>query len=119
MVKFTDGPAAGVTLMLKRAPVLLRVVHSPSGEWDALDQLTDIPAANETITVYRRDGDALPVHLNFGGGKRGRASGFYQMATYRVMPAQPEAEHTRTNTAWQKWASETVWDQQPDEVSAP
>ena len=38
MTTFQDGPAKGMTLMLKRTPVYLRVVCS-LGKVDALDQL--------------------------------------------------------------------------------
>lgn len=44
MITFRDGPAAGQVLQLRRVPVLLRVVCSSRGNWDALDQLAELAA---------------------------------------------------------------------------
>ena len=102
MVKFLDGPAAGVTLSLHRAPVLLRVVRSRNGNWDALDQLDDEPKPSETIHVYRLASEVTNIHLCIRGkGKRG--SGWYAMAEYRELPEQPGDEHTRSTEAWRAW----------------
>lgn len=58
MTRFEDGPAAGVNLSLRRAPMFLRVVqNNQTGEWDALDQLDDTPEKNETIFVYKVHGE--------------------------------------------------------------
>jgi len=43
MTRFLDGPAQGETLMLRRAPILLRVTRDPMGNFDGLDQLDDRP----------------------------------------------------------------------------
>jgi len=56
MTRFLDGPAEGVTLMLRRAPIYLRVVHRGT-EWDALDALDDRPTPDETIYVYVLHGE--------------------------------------------------------------
>ena len=107
MLTFLDGPAAGVKLMLHRAPVFLRVVRSPGGDWDALDQLTDEPAPDETITVYRRrdDLDRSRIHLLCGRGRNGsNATGWYWMASYSVLPDQPADADVRTTARWRKWA---------------
>lgn len=100
MIRLLDGPAAGQTLMLKRAPRFLRVVRGPSGKWDALDQLDDTPNDDETITVYARGAEKPGVvHLNMGrlGG------GFYVLAYYRHHPAQPAEWQMRETSAWQAW----------------
>ena len=49
MTRFLDGPAAGVLLALRRAPLYLRVVYHAKREepWDALDQLADVPGEHE------------------------------------------------------------------------
>src|SRR5262245_61519854 len=62
MVRFLDGPAAGVDLLLLRAPLFLRVTRR-SLEWDALDQFDDLPGADEEIIVYRRDGPPGWLHI--------------------------------------------------------
>jgi len=41
MVVFMEGPADGQRLMLRRIPIMLRVVQNRSGEWDALNELDD------------------------------------------------------------------------------
>jgi hypothetical protein len=105
MVRFEDGPAAGKVLALRRAPAFLRAVCNPDGEWDALDQLDDVPAAEERIVVYaiaRNDG---MMHLRMSG-KAKRASGWYAVATYRLCPTQPAEETMRSTEAWRKWCQE-------------
>lgn len=108
MVSFLDGPASGETLMLRRVPMLLRVVQSRDGEWDALDQLDDVPKATETIHVYRRRDDLGVgwMHLCARGRSRA-ASGRYYNCSYSVVPNQPSDEQVRTTEAWQAWA--TAW----------
>lgn len=58
MISFQGGPAEGKAegLLLRRAPRFLRVVRGGDGDWDALDQLGDAPAAGETIYAYERVG---------------------------------------------------------------
>jgi hypothetical protein len=36
MTKFTNGPAAGTVLSLRRSPLFLRAVQDAEGKWDAL-----------------------------------------------------------------------------------
>lgn len=102
MVTFHDGPAAGVQLQLRRLPKYLRVTTEGPGKWDALDQLEDTPRRGERIIVYTRCDD-LPIskyHLYCG---RKGGSGWYYMATYKVLPDQPPDADMRTNEAWQRW----------------
>ena len=55
MTRFLDGPAAGNALMLRRAPLFLRVtIDAAGGKVDALDQLDDDPQDGETVHVYRQ-----------------------------------------------------------------
>lgn len=107
MISFLDGPAAGESLALHRAPKLLRVVRTRKGEWDALDQLDDEPKPSEQIFVYRRRDD-LPIsrlHLLCGRG-RNSGSGWYWTASYSVLEVQPGEHDTRTTAAWQAWATQ-------------
>jgi hypothetical protein len=103
MVRFEDGPAAGQTLALHRAPTYLRAVRGAKG-WDALDQLDDTPAADELIVVYRLAEKPSQYHLLCGRGKRGNASGWYWNAVYRVVSPQPDDAVLRSNEEWQRWA---------------
>jgi hypothetical protein len=97
---FADGPAAGVRLVLGRAPWLLRVVRSAAGEWDALDQLGDTPRPGETISVYYRASDVLRYHVLMV--KRSQ-SGWRESADYKLLSEQPPESVVRDTAAWQKW----------------
>lgn len=103
MTKFLDGPAEGVVLPLRRAPVMLRAVRSRNGTWDALDQPEDEPRTGETIFVYRLTAEPTYLHLSCSGKGGKRASGFYAMAEYRLLPEQPAEQETRTTAAWATW----------------
>lgn len=110
MIHFLDGPAAGVKLMLKRAPVLLRVTHHVmSGKWDALDQLDDQPDPDERIYVYRVAGPVSHCHIRCA---EPAPSGWFVMGEYRVLPDQPEDRHTRATEDWRAWC--TAWQTQLD-----
>lgn len=109
MIEFLDGPAAGQSLPLRRAPKLLRVVRSRSGEWDALDQLEDEPKLSEQIFVYRRRDD-LPIsryHL-LCGRRAKRATGWYWRASYSVIDPQPGEHDIRVTAAWRAWAEQQI-----------
>lgn len=98
MTKFENGPAAGVTLMLRRAPVFLRVTQR-GGKFDALDQLDDRPHEREKLTAYalkERPGWAS-IRASNGGG------GFFPVATYEVIEAAPDDATMRDETAWRAW----------------
>jgi hypothetical protein len=115
VIRFLDGPAAGVSLMLRRAPVVLRVVsRPPRGKddtvahglaWDALDQLDDLPEPRETVHVYRRQRDPTWFHLCIRG-KGKRAAGFYAVADYRLYWRQPDGTITRDTAAWRAWCED-------------
>jgi hypothetical protein len=101
--KFIDGPAAEVSLSLRRSPTLLRVVRAADGAWDALDQIIDAPEPSETVYVYRRVTEPVMYHFS-GRDKQGRRTGgFRSTADYRFLPDQPLADDVRTNAAWQAW----------------
>lgn len=99
MTTFEDGPARGHTLMLKRTPIFLRVV-ALNGKWDALDQPADSPDAAETIFAYKLHEHKGSCHINAGRGR----SGFYPIATYRLVPEQPTDATMREQ--WTPWCDE-------------
>ncbi len=101
MTKFLDGPAAGVILALRRAPIFLRVVRSPTG-WDALDQRDDEPAADEAIFAYRLQGESQSIHIH--GSK---VSGWYEAGNYRVLADQPPEPAMRSKERWHEWTYAT------------
>lgn len=103
MSKFLDGPAAGQHLALRRAPVMLRVVQGPGGKWDALDQLDDEPAADETIHLYRMVPDTLTTMHLCVRGKGRAASDFYAMGDYRYVEPQPDEATLRDRGRWVEW----------------
>ena len=65
MLKFLDGPAQGILLQARTAPLLLRVVNrnDPPYEWDCLDYPKDTAEEGETIHVYVRTGTFSSVHV--------------------------------------------------------
>lgn len=99
MITLLDGPAAGVKLTLRRAPVMLRVVES-RGSWDALDQLDDEPRRGEKVHVYLQVGQTTSVHIC---ARNRAASGWFTIASYRHFPDQPGDAHTMTRQAWSDW----------------
>lgn len=107
MTRFQDGSAHGTVLMLKRAPLFLRVVTDSKGKIDALDQITDTPADNETIEVYRREGQsgACFIDRTENGRRVGEA---FTNATYRYLPNQPADDQVRSTEAWQSWVKQQL-----------
>jgi len=103
MIHFTNGPAANQTLVLKRAPIFLRVTIDPKNQIDALDQLTDEPRPDEKLYAYRRQQKPLLAHIKMTPKKR---SGFYLVANYELEPVQPSDQTMRDTTAWQQWCQE-------------
>ena len=104
MTRFLDGPAARVSLMIRRAPPFLRVVESHrKGEWDALDQVDDEPRPKETIYAYRRTKKPGVCHIK---ATRRSASGWYPMADYSFVAEQPADEVMRSRETWRAWCVE-------------
>lgn len=101
-VAFKGGPAEGVCLELRRTPVMLRVVQSAAGKWDALDELADEPRRGESVHIYRREGEPSFGFIDFrrNGRREGRRCAF---ASYVYWPDQPGDAHTRDNEAWRAW----------------
>lgn len=112
MAQFLDGPAAGVSLLLNRAPYFLRAVVDSKGNWDALDQGDDLPKPDETIYVYRiLVATASRFHL-CSRGRGGVPSGWYTEGQYKLVELQPSQEILRRDfDAWrQEHFSEYVAD---------
>ena len=108
MIKFEGGPATGVVLRLRRAPIFLRVVIAKDASVDALDQIDEEASEGETIFVYRRQGEPRQAHLCFRGKKDRHKSGWYLMATYVFEEAnQPDDEAIlQDREKWQAYAKE-------------
>jgi hypothetical protein len=103
MTKFINGPADGVTLMLRRASLLLRVVYSDTkDEFDALDWITDSPQWHEGVYVYRRIGEPMVMMIDYCD-RRGRHGQRVASAEYEFLPAQPAEQYLRRPDAWQSW----------------
>lgn len=92
--------------MLKRAPRFLRVTHVPQiipPKWDALDGLEDIPEPHEELFAYEVHGETGSCFMD-GRGKDGKKwGGCYAIATYRVVPEQPDDATMRDAIAWRQW----------------
>lgn len=103
MIRFSDGPAAEQLLMLKRAPLFLRVVmNATTQQWDALDQLLDKPAAGEAIFVYRLVGKPSYAMLDWTEKGR-RVGGQFASATYSYVAEQPDEATMRNRDKWREW----------------
>lgn len=103
-VNFADGPAQGTVLQLRRAPIFLRAVWNPrSKSWDALDQPDDVPAANESIHVYRWREKPGYYHLLCSGRGGRAATGWYARATYYHVPDGPPEAVLRDTAQWVQW----------------
>lgn len=100
MTRFIDGPAAGQTLCLRRAPRYIRAVRSRSGEWDALDQPGDEPKPAEAVCAYELAGEPTRVHIK--AQKRG-ASGWFAVASYIYADGQPDDATMRDRAKWEAW----------------
>lgn len=101
MTKFLDGPAAGQTLALGRAPKFLRAVFNEhEGIWDALDQVDDTPEPGETLHAYRVCGKPGKVHIRARHG-----GGFFALAEYRTC-LQPTQQIMRDTELWRAWCRE-------------
>lgn len=104
MSTFLDGPAIGISLQHRRAPILLRVVLNAAGKWDVLDQPADAPSPDEKIFVYRLTERATQYHLCVRGKNRA-AAGWYQDGNYQLLVPQPADADMRTNEAWISWCN--------------
>lgn len=101
MTNFLDGPTKGQYLILKRAPVFLRVTEE-TGKFDALDQPEDTPKSSEKLHAYRMVGTPGMCYIN-----RGRnGSGMFTVATYQLVETQPDDKTMRDAALWRAWCYE-------------
>ena len=107
MTKFIDGPAAGQTLTLRRAPILLRVTFDgkdglfgeADGQWDALNELDDAAHPGERLYAYILRAPPTMIHVC----RRPGGCGFYAIAEYVYLPDQPDDATMRDNAKWAAW----------------
>lgn len=120
MTRFLDGPAAGKTMQLRRAPLLLRVVEGPDG-FDALDLLEDEPLPEERIWVYRLVAHEGFTHVHTGNGlPREHLGRWLAIAEYRLASEQPDEQVLRHTSSWRRWANEyALRSQWPVSLSGP
>jgi hypothetical protein len=104
MTSFSDGPAKGQILELRRAPIFLRVTTLASGKCDALDQIDDKPMADEHLFAYRLTAKAGMMHIF----RRGGGGGWQTIAEYRMHEPQPTDAEMRTTEAWRRWTEQAV-----------
>jgi hypothetical protein len=103
MIRFTDGPAANQRLMLRRAPLYLRVTFDTiKKKWNAIDQLADTPAAGEAVFAYRRQGEPSVAMIDWTEKGR-RRGGCFSVATYAVVAEQPDDATMRDTKLWREW----------------
>lgn len=115
MTRLIDGPAAGQTLMIHRAPFLLRVtMKNVKGKikCDALDQPHDKPEPGETLFAYKwKSAPAGHVHVRMKGG-----GGFYPMAEYTYVREQPSQATMQSTARWQEWTHKPEFEAEYDEM---
>jgi hypothetical protein len=111
VTQFLDGPAAGQILMLRNAPIVLRVTCSPTGKWDALDAREDQAAPRERIFLYFLTEKPSWFHLRCSPRS---ASGTYWQSKYRYLEQQPDEHVMRDNFLWGAWWASNRYRLTPD-----
>lgn len=92
-----------ITLAIRRAPVLLRVVYGPEGI-DTLDQLEDTIRPGETAYVYRLTEPAASAFVDGRDPKTGRRTGGHRyIGKYELLPNQPDQSILVDNEKWRAW----------------
>jgi len=104
MITFTDGPAEGSKLQLRRTPVFLRVVTAELADVDALDQPDDKPEPHENVFVYLMAENNGGYFLDYTNSKTGKRGGHFQpSAVYSLYDPQPPDVIARDNRTWKVW----------------
>jgi hypothetical protein len=101
-VRLEDGPATGQRLDVIRAPLLLRVVCSGRGRWDAIDNLDAAPkSGHEIVLAYMRRSEPEIKNYSWEGGNE---KVYSQSVSYFYVEDQPSEEVMRENDTWRAWA---------------
>lgn len=89
-------------LSLQRAPKFMRFVFrtAPAG-FDALDQLDDIPDADESVIVGVL-AETGSTHIDCVVNRK-RVGKWYRTARYVVHPIQPDDATVRDTEKWRAW----------------
>ena len=98
-----DGPAEGVSFMLRRAPMMLRLVRASNGHWDALNEPGDEIRESEAPHCYIMVGRPSQFHMSC---RPRSASGMFWSARYRhlaELEGGPDDTTMRSNDAWVAW----------------
>lgn len=106
MIRCLDGPAVGVELSCRRAPIYLRVVcDTLAQKWDVLDLPDDSPAPSETVYVYRREPGTWGSSGGFACGRGQGGAGCVELGEsghYRLV-ADVDGELFRSTDVWREW----------------
>ena len=102
MITFRDGPAAGVRLQVRLAPMFLRAVSPTRArrEWDALDQPGDEPRRGEMCFVYVLN--AMPTRY-FMRCTPPSAGGAFMSGEYVYLREFVPQGAMRDNESWREW----------------
>jgi hypothetical protein len=98
MTTCTNGPAAGKTFQIDRAPIYMRVTEE-NGSFDCLNNPEDKPFPKEKLHAYRMKEFKGRAHLKF---RRGGA--WVTIADYELCDPQPDDSVMRDNKRWIQWA---------------
>lgn len=97
-------PKQQLTLSLRRAPVMLRVVIDASGNLDTLDQLDDVIRPGETAYVYMLTAPATSAMVDGRDPKTGKRWGGHRfIGRYELLAEQPDQATLADNAKWTEW----------------
>ena len=97
MIRLRGGPAEGA-YGVQRAPIYLRAVVGADGKKDVLNALEDEPREGETISVYRRIGEAGWARVRMA--RVGCVT--YATGEYEWIP-DVDGEALRETSGWRAW----------------
>jgi peptidoglycan/LPS O-acetylase OafA/YrhL len=96
--------AAAASWFLIERPAL-RLSRAKGGKVDALDMPDDEPMPDETLVLYRREGEATFAFICSRGSRRGSKGGRYAVATYVIAERQPDEATMRSRKLWELWSA--------------
>lgn len=106
-----DYPTFKGPITVERIPKFLRFTCAgplSSGNWDALDQLEDVPKPDEHVFAARLHSTSK-VHID-RVVKRKRVGEWITTAEYRMIDDGPPEAVLRDNEAWRAWCLQRVAD---------